>query len=614
MKGFNSTMEIPVPECLVDQVIGQEEAVRIIKLAAKQKRSVLLLGEPGTGKSLLASAMAELLPPEELKDVLCLPNQEQRTQPIIQVVNSGESEKLLQEAKEKVKRQGFSLNFLVIFAVIAISLISFFYTFTRNNFYYLLGGLSLVLLIYGLKKRYLDQGQAPKFKILINNSGKKHAPVIDATGFHAGALLGDVRHDPFQSGGVETPPHQLIEAGAIHQAHNGILFIDEVSTLSMESQQSLLTAFQEKKLAITGRSLGSSGTMVRSEPVPCDFLLVLAGNLEDMDKMHPALRSRIRGYGYEIYMKEEIEDNELNRYKLAQFIAQEVNKDGKIPHFSYGAYLEVLVEAGLMCSAKGKLTTKFRELGGLIRAAGDLARQDKVSLVENIHVQNARELVLPLEKQLARYRSRSLQRSVFPTEGRRIGQVNGVVCVDGIEPVIQPVWAVLSDRLSKEDTAGNHSTAGDILLLGFSAPANLKNVLHAVLGRTLVEKELYLEIDRHYRNFSWEECPLAAVLAAKSALQQKAVNQGTGVLGGVNIKGEVLPTSLLQYKLAMLATSGIKQVLIPRANEGDLPGQTTMRICLVATVEEAWTLLQTCSNSLVTLQPKTVVNNTSNNL
>lgn len=598
MKDFNSTAEIPVPEYLVDQVIGQEEAVQIIKLAANQKRSVLLLGEPGTGKSLLASAMAELLPLEELKDVICLPNREQRTKPIIKVVNSGESEKMLQEAKEKVKRQGFSLNFLLIFAVIAILFVSIIYTFIRNNFYYLLGGLSLVLVIYGLKKRYLAQGQAPKFKLLINNSGKKHAPVIDATGSHAGALLGDVRHDPFQSGGMETSPHQLIEAGAIHQAHKGILFIDEVSTLSMESQQSLLTAFQEKKLAITGRSLGSSGTMVRSEPVPCDFLLVLAGNLEDMDKMHPALRSRIRGYGYEIYLKEEIEDNELNRYKLAQFIAQEVNKDGKVPHFSYGAYLEVLVEAGLMCSAKGMLTTKFRELGGLIRAAGDLARQDKVSLVEDIHVQNARELVLPLEKQLARHRSRSLQNTFFSVEGRRIGQVNGVVCVDGIEPVIQPVWAVLSDRtLRKEDTAGNHSTAGDIFLLGFPATANLKNILYAVLSRTLVEKELYLEIDRHYRNFNWEECPLAAVLAAKSALQQKTVNQGTAVLGGVNIKGEVLPTSLLQYKLAMLATAGIRQVLIPRANEGDLLGQTTMRICLVATVEEAWTFLQTDSNS-----------------
>lgn len=597
MKGFNSTAEIPVPECLVDQVIGQEEAVRIIKLAANQKRSVLLLGEPGTGKSLLASAMAELLPPEELKDVICLPNREQRTQPIIQVVNSGESKKLLQEAKEKVKRQGFSLNFLLIFAVIAISFVSIIYTFIRNNFYYLLGGLSLILIIYGLKKRYLAQGQAPKFKLLINNSGKKHAPIIDATGSHAGALLGDVRHDPFQSGGMETSPHQLIEAGAIHQAHKGILFIDEVSTLSMESQQSLLTAFQEKKLAITGRSLGSSGTMVRTEPVPCDFLLVLAGNLEDVDKMHPALRSRIRGYGYEIYMKEEIEDNELNRYKLAQFIAQEVNKDAKIPHFSYGAYLEVLVEAGLMCSARGKLTTKFRELGGLIRAAGDLARQDKVSLVESIHVQNARELVLPIEKQLARYHSLSVQSSISP-EGRRIGQVNGVVCVDGIEPVIQPVWAVLSNlTLRKQDTTGNHSTPDDIFLLGFAVPANLKNVLHAVLGRTPEGKELYLEIDRHSRNFSWEECPLAAVLAAKSALQQKAVNQGTAVLGGVNIKGEVLPTSLLQYKLAMLATGGIKQVLIPQANEGDLPRQTTMRICLVATVEEAWTLLQTGPNS-----------------
>lgn len=33
-------------------------------------------------------------------------------------------------------------------------------------------------------------------KLLVNNEGRQVAPFVDATGAHAGALLGDVRHDP----------------------------------------------------------------------------------------------------------------------------------------------------------------------------------------------------------------------------------------------------------------------------------------------------------------------------------------------------------------------------------------------------------------------------------
>ena len=60
---------------------------------------------------------------------------------------------------------------------------------------------------------------------LLAQHPKNHAPFVDATGLHAGALLGDVRHDPYQSGGVETPPHHLVEAGAIHRAHTGVCIL-----------------------------------------------------------------------------------------------------------------------------------------------------------------------------------------------------------------------------------------------------------------------------------------------------------------------------------------------------------------------------------------------------
>ncbi len=71
------------------------------------------------------------------------------------------------------------------------------------------------------------------------------------------------------SGGLGTPAHLRVEVGLIHKANKGVLFIDELSALTPKSQQELLTAMQEKKYSITGQSEMSSGSMVRTEAVPC---------------------------------------------------------------------------------------------------------------------------------------------------------------------------------------------------------------------------------------------------------------------------------------------------------------------------------------------------------
>ena len=71
---FKSTADIKVSKRIVDQVIGQDEAVEVVKKAAKQRRHILLIGEPGTGKSMLGLALAELLPMEKLVDIIAFPN------------------------------------------------------------------------------------------------------------------------------------------------------------------------------------------------------------------------------------------------------------------------------------------------------------------------------------------------------------------------------------------------------------------------------------------------------------------------------------------------------------------------------------------------------------
>ncbi len=399
---IETTADVIVPTRLIDQIIGQDRAVEIVRLAAQQRRFVLLVGEPGTGKSLLAAAMAEMMPATGLEDVLIQPNPASRISPRVERVAAGQGETILRERRAQQIHAATSFNYLFYLAIAAAIFVSGFFALTRNAPLFALGGAATVIVLLLVRRKFSSSTYAPLPKILINNGARATAPFVDATGFHAGALLGDVRHDPFQSGGFETPPHELVEAGAIHLAHGGVLFIDEASTLGIESQQSLLTVIQEKRFPISGRSFGSSGAMVRTEPAPCDFVLVLAGNHDDVNKMHPALRSRIRGFGYEIFLQPTMPDTRSNREKLTRFVAQEVLKDGRIPHFTMDAVDAVIDEARRRSAQPDHFTTRLRELGGLIRAAGDLAVRAGDAVVRAEHVAAARPNAMTLEEQAER--------------------------------------------------------------------------------------------------------------------------------------------------------------------------------------------------------------------
>jgi len=427
--------QVEVPTSLIDQVIGQERAVEVIRKAAIQRRHVMMIGSPGTGKSMLAKAMAELLPKEEMQDILVYPNSDDPNNPIVRTVPAGRGKQIVAAHKAEAKKKIQFRNTLLMLLLIGI----LGYAFIQGQ--WLIGILAAAFVFMAL--RYAtprEESMIPK--LLVSNDSTTTAPFIDATGSHAGALLGDVRHDPFQSGGLETPSHDRVEAGAIHRAHKGVLFIDEINTLTPHSQQNLLTALQEGEFPITGQSERSSGAMVRTEPVPCKFIMVAAGNLDAIQGMHPALRSRIRGYGYEVYMGETMPDTPENREKFIRFIAQEVKNDGKIPHFDRGAIEEIIREARRRSNRKGHLTLKLRDMGGLIRVAGDLARQEGAEMTTADHVIAAKKTARSIEDQVSdEYIRRSREYELTVVEGTRVGRVNGLAVMGSDSGSVLPIMA-----------------------------------------------------------------------------------------------------------------------------------------------------------------------------
>ncbi len=570
-KEFETTDQIKIPKNLVDQVIGQDRAVDIIKKAAKQRRNVLLIGVPGTGKSMLALAMTELLSSKDLVDILAYPNEEDENNPKIRVVPAGEGIKIVKREREKSgatderPKGQLLLPFVIILGTLALSIMDLIDPLVAVA---LIGFGILLFFLSRLNMRVMMMGgqKSNVPKLLVDNAARKSAPFFDGTGAHAGALLGDVKHDPLQSGGLGTPAHLRVVSGLIHKANKGVLFIDEIASLG-RSQQDLLTAMQEKQLSITGRSEMSSGAMVITDPVPADFILIAAGNFEDIEKMHPALRSRIRGYGYEVYMNDMVDGSEDYKKKLVQFVAQEVRKDGKIPHFTRDAVGEIIREARRKAGMRNKISLRFRELGGLIRASGDIAKEKDHKYVTIDDIMEGKKAARTLEHQMGDlYLDRKKQYNILITKGGRIGRVNGLAVL-GEGGTVLPIEAEVAPGGKKSEIIAT-GKLGDIAK---EAIQNVSGVIMKIYGEDIKEKyDIFVQFLQTYEGVEGDSASVSVAVAMISAFKNVPVNQSVAMTGSLTVRGDVLPVGGVTQKIEAAIEAGLKKVIIPKSNEKDV--------------------------------------------
>jgi len=443
---METTAEVTVPKDPFERIIGQDHAVSVVRSAVMQRRHVLLCGAPGIGKSLLAEAAYTLLPkPREEIRLRHDPSRPDRPRVVVIRLDDDQGQRENASAPpdstyirpeempfEVASKMGYRCpkcgsfsspsqstcvdcgspkrcdwlgdgSYHGLFRALDVvgerALMSVTCRENVDNIMhqveYRRAGHDLIQVFRGLEKN------SPLAAALIEN--EEHVLVslgsprfIRVTGANEVELLGDVKHDPYGSAdALGVPAYRRVVPGAIHEAHEGLLYVDEIAALGSH-QKHLLTAMQDRKYPITGHNPQSSGAAVRVDDVPCDFLLFASCNPEDLPSILPPLRSRIRGYGYEIMLSTFMPKTTENVSKTVQFIAQTVEQDGRIPHLTASSVESILRIsedfAYRLDGQRGALTLRLRELGGLVRIAGDLAVRDQEEFVLPEHVKQAESL------------------------------------------------------------------------------------------------------------------------------------------------------------------------------------------------------------------------------
>jgi Lon-like ATP-dependent protease len=517
---FKTTEGFPVDDNMINWVIGQEQALNegflclnewVHKLkhleqtkwyeqwnnpehakpSAKTVISpgpyLLLLGDPGTGKSLLGRALSERLTQVyqengiKLFDVVCWKNPALPSQPRVSIHRAGEGKKILQAEQFKELKRKFTTKIglkaiQVLMLVLGLFLmgLGFFFmiqgwqmwvanppylgetlhSFYNNSFLdyftgkfvslvpmtFIPGGSLIFFSIFiwwfsrmgGLGNlRGIGGAQQTEVPKLIVDNSSEHAPFVDATGHMNAQLFGSVAWDPFQTGGLGTPEHQRVTAGDVHVASLGILYIDEVKNLDPDEAVTLLSVLEDGQLPITLRGKwhgGDTAAMaVSTEPVPAITFLVGAGNFDSISQIHPALMDRIYGYGKVVRMNNDMPNTLENRRKYVQFIAQEVKRFSLVP-FSRGACLEIVEEGRRRSNKRDALTTRFRPLISIIKTAATLATNENCKVVERCHVKEALgQHCKTIQKQLLEHEmsERGKLLEIKP-EGVKLGQIYGL--------------------------------------------------------------------------------------------------------------------------------------------------------------------------------------------
>ena len=253
-------------------------------------------------------------------------------------------------------------------------------------------------------------------------------------------------------------------------------------------------------------------------------------------------------------------------------MAQEIKKDGKIPQFDRGAVEEIIEEARRRAGRKNKLTLILRDLGGLVRAAGDIAVEKKKKIVTKAEILEAKRLATSIEGQMVTQElDFRKDYRVFSTSGFAVGKVNGLAVLGGSSTtfagIVIPIVSEVTPAGSRSE--GRFIPTGRLGKIASEAVKNVSAIIKKHMGKDIANYDMHVQFIQ-IEGVEGDSASISVAVSIISAMENIPIDQSLAMTGSLSVRGEVLPVGGVTSKVEAAIQSGIKSVILPASNLGDV--------------------------------------------
>ena len=380
--------------------------------------------------------------------------------------------------------------------------------------------------------------------VVVDNSTVKGAPVITELNPVYQNLVGRTEKEA-QFGALITD-FTMIRGGALHKANCGYLIVRVEELLrSPLSYDALKRALRNRRIVVEEpeERLGFiSIKSLKPQPIPLDVKVILIGDAYLYQLMFTMDTEFRELFKVKAEFDSSMQKTEDNVKQYAAFVCALCHRE-KLKHLDGSGLAKVIEHSSRLADDQEKLSTRFAEVGDVIREANFYALQEKSEHISASHMKKAVEEKIYRSKLIQEKIQEMIKRGVIliDTEDAKVGQVNGLSVMGlGDFAFGSPSRVTASLGLGREGVidiereakmGGPIHTKGVLILSGYLNEKYAKDVPLSLSARLVFEQS--------YGGVEGDSASSTELYALLSALSGLPIKQDIAVTGSVNQKGEV---------------------------------------------------------------------------
>ncbi|WP_411169304.1 Lon family ATP-dependent protease [Clostridium sp. MB05] len=374
-------------------------------------------------------------------------------------------------------------------------------------------------------------------------------------------LLGSV-HDPIYQGskkdlaeiGVPEP-----KTGLVTEAHGGVLFIDEIGELDEILQNKLLKVLEDKRVEYSSSYYDPDDEntpqyikYLFEKGAPADFVLIGATTREP-GKINPALRSRCT----EVYFEP------LSAKDIKGIIENAAKK------------LNVELEDGI-AEFISRYTIEGRKAVNILADAYGYSLYNSKENKNNIITLKDVEEVISI----GRYVPYEIIEDIDKSE---IGHTYGLGVSGFIGSTLEIESVVFESKKPGMGTVKFNDTAGS---MAKDSVFNAASVIRRITDKDIKDYDIHVNVVGGGR-IDGPSAGAAITISIISALLERPIRQDIAITGEISLKGNIKPVGGIFEKIYGARRKGIKLVVIPKANEKEIPLELNdIEVKAISNIEE----------------------------